>query len=86
MRHVLDLFFDDAPESLSRIVRIVSTNAFRLTSLTVSETGGGRYARIVVEADSAAGELLRKRLNRVVSVEKVRVHDPRCEAPAHTIA
>ena len=61
-------------------MRIVSTNAFRLRGLTVSECGGGRYATIVVAADSAAGELLRKRLNQVVSVEKVRVHDPMCEA------
>lgn len=75
MRHVLDVHFDNAPETLSRIVRIVSTNQFRLEGLAVSEDPSGRYATLVVEADSAAGDLIQKRLNRVVSVETVRVHN-----------
>jgi acetolactate synthase-1/3 small subunit len=75
MRHVLGIRFDDAPETLCRLVRIVSTNDYRLESLSVEEAPSGRYATIVVEADSAAGELLQRRLERVVAVQTVRPHD-----------
>lgn len=71
-----ELIVVDDPEVLGRVVRVLSTRPFRLQTLRYSRANRDGRRQLVLSAelvDDAPVELFAKRLNRVVSVVRVRV-------------
>ena len=70
----VEVLVGDDPAVLGRLVRVVSTQPFALTMLHFWHTPGSESRRILMDVESdGRGELLGKRLNRIVSVQRVRL-------------
>jgi acetolactate synthase small subunit len=71
-----ELLVLDDPDVLGRVVRVLSTRPFGLESLRYGRPGRDGRRQVVLSARLAEGapaDLLAKRLNRIVSVVRVRV-------------
>jgi acetolactate synthase regulatory subunit len=78
----LELIVVGGPDAIQRVVRVASSAPFDIIRMSVAPVRESRRrVRLTVTGDSADAEILRKRLDRVVDVSKVRlidgVHDRR---------
>lgn len=70
----VELVVTENPDALARIVRVASTTPFTLLTLSLGAPfSGRRQLRMSVRAEAANFETLRKRLDRVTDVVKVKV-------------
>jgi acetolactate synthase regulatory subunit len=78
----VEVIVGDDPAVLSRIVRVVSTPPFSLARLHYGDSSDtkNRLVLMYVVAHGRA-ELLSKRLNRIVSVQRVRLLDQQTSSP-----
>jgi acetolactate synthase regulatory subunit len=77
----VEVLVGDDAEVLSRIVRVVCTRPFALAMLHYWQVPGTRSWRVLMDVVvDGRSELLSKRLNRIASVERVRLLD-RSDAP-----
>lgn len=81
MLATVELVVGDDPEVLSRVVRVSSTRPFALEHLHYWRTPGRENRVLIDVVVNGRSELLGKRLNRVVSVQRVRVLDERDTPP-----
>lgn len=73
-RAELELVITSNPDALHRIVRVASAVPFTLVSMWFGPPKAGlRHMRMTVTGHSAGPETLRKRLDRVVDIVKVRI-------------
>lgn len=70
----LELVVTANPDALHRIVRVVTTTPFTLLTLWLgAPIAGRRQLKMSVGGDESQFETLRKRLDRVVDIVKVKV-------------
>jgi acetolactate synthase regulatory subunit len=76
MLMTVEVIVEDDPDVLGRIVRVVSTRPFALAMLHYWPAAGTATRRVLMDvAVSGSAELLTKRLNRLVAVQRVRLLD-----------
>ncbi len=77
----VELLVGSDAEVLSRIVRVVCTRPFALAMLHYWQVPGTQHRRVLMDVVvEGRSELLSKRLNRITSVERVRLLE-RGDAP-----
>ncbi len=70
----LELIVTSDPDAPQRIVRIASTVPYTIVSMWLGPSRAGlRSMRMMVAGEGLGFETLRKRLNRVIDVVKVRI-------------
>ncbi|SMQ71172.1 hypothetical protein SAMN06295909_2472 [Plantibacter sp. VKM Ac-1784] len=78
----VEVVVSDDPTALSRIVRLVSTQPFSLTRLQFRNTPSIENGLVLMDVVAhGRAELLSKRLNRIVSVQRVRILDRQPSSP-----